>query len=106
MEQKEHITDMVFRVETTGDFKGTVFALFPHEVSCLSGRVTSYQHIGQHSNVDYNHCIQTSRPASEDEYCDLKEELESIGYSINVVKRQNRRKFLKSQECLQKNLGR
>jgi hypothetical protein len=67
MEKDTHTTDMVFRVDTTKDFKGTVFALFPHEVSTLRGSVTFYQHVGQHGSADYNHCIKTSRPATEDE---------------------------------------
>jgi len=87
-------TDIVFRVDKSKDFKGTVFALFPHEVSDHKGNVLSYQHVGQHSGADYNGCIASSRPATADEYADLKKEMESIGYDINVVKKRNYDKYL------------
>jgi hypothetical protein len=93
MERDTHATDMVFRVDATKDFKGQVFALFPHEVES-NGMVTSYQHIGQHSSADYDHCIKTSRPATEEEYKSLKSELESFGYNINVVSKRNYNKYL------------
>lgn len=96
MEKDNYKTDVVFRVDTIGKFKGTVFALFPHEVSTLDGLVTTYQHVGQHSSADYRHCIAKSKLATPEEYKDLKEELESIGYDVNVVKKQNYDKYLKS----------
>ncbi len=95
MTQDINITDVVFRFDTTKDWKGTIFALLPHEVSDHSGNVTSYQHLGQHSSADYQHCIAKSRPATESEYKDLKIEMECIGYNINVIKKQNYQKYLK-----------
>ncbi len=94
--QDTHKTDVVFRVDTTKDWKGTVFALLPHEVCDFKGNVTTYQHVGQHSGADYRGCIATSRPATEAEYKDLKAEMESIGYNFNVIKKQNYDKYLKS----------
>ncbi len=94
MEKDKHTTDIMFRVDTAKDSKGEVFALFPHDVSTLHGSVTFYQHIGQHGSADYNHCIKTSRPATEEEAKDLKEEMESIGYNIRVVKKRNYDKYL------------
>jgi len=96
MEKDNYKTDIVFRVDTSKDFKGTVFALFPHEVSTLDGLVNCYQHVGQHSSADYNHCINTSKLATAEEYADLKKEMESIGYKINVVKKRNYDKYLQS----------
>lgn len=96
MEKDTHITDVIFRVDTTKDWKGTVFALLPHEVCDYDGNVTTYQHIGQHSAATYNHCIATSRPATETEYADLKAEMESIGYNFKVVKKQVYKKWLQS----------
>lgn len=94
MEKDNHTTDIVFRVDTTKDYMGTVFALFPHEVSDMSGSVTFYQHVGQHSSADYIHCIKRSRPATEEEARDLKAELESMGYNIQVVNNRNYDKYL------------
>lgn len=95
--------DIIFRVDTSKDFKGTVFALFPHDVCDHRGHVTSYQHVGQHSGADYRGCIATSKPATPEQYADLKAEMESIGYEINVVKKQNYDKFLKSYHEVRKN---
>lgn len=86
-----NVTDVIFRVDTTKDFKGTIFALFPHLVADLQGNIMSYQHIGQHSGANYLHCIKTSKPATEKQYKDLKSELEQIGYSLRIVKRQNKK---------------
>ena len=96
MKKDNYKTDIVFRVDTSKDFKGTVFALFPHEVWDFKGNVTTYQHVGQHSGADYKYCIQTSRLATENEYNDLKKEMESLGYDINVVTKQNYKLYLKS----------
>ena len=86
--------DVLFRYDTTKDFKGDIFAVFPYDVADYSGNVTIYHHVGQHSVGDYNVCLQTSRPATPAEYEDLKKELESIGYEVNVVKKRNYDKYL------------
>lgn len=83
--------DVVFRKDNSG-----VFALFPHDVCDNQGHVTTYQTIGQHSAANYQHCIAKSKPATEQEYTDLKKELETIGYNLKVVKRQNYDKWLES----------
>lgn len=96
MQKDTHTTDVMFRVDTTKDFKGTIFAVLPHNVDTLGGDVITYQHIGQHSTGDYNVCLQTSRPATEAEYTELKTEMETLGYNIKVVKKRNYDKYLKS----------
>lgn len=101
MEQDNYKTDVIFRVEKSGDFKGTVFALLPHEAYNHQGSVSSYEHVGQHGKADYNHCIRKSRPATTEESEGLKQEMESIGYDLNVIKRRNYNKYLESlQEIL------
>lgn len=65
-----------------------VFALFPEIPHDRQGIFcTTYQHIGQHSGADYHHCIQTSKPASEDEYRNLATELRRVGYTLDIRKR-------------------
>lgn len=105
MEQDTNITDVVFRADKAGDFKGVVFALLPHEVDDRNGNVTSYQHIGQHSSADYIGCISSSRPATQEEYSDLKAEMEDRGYNLNVVQKQNRDKYIASYDALRKQIG-
>lgn len=105
MEKDKHITEVVFRCDKSGDFKGIVFALLPHEVSDRNGHVTSYQHVGQHSSADYNGCVTDSRLATEEEYKDLKKEMEGLGYNLKVVKKRNYDKYLKSYNEVRKNLG-
>jgi hypothetical protein len=88
-----NITDVIFRVDNTKDFKGTVYTLFPHEVIDYRGLVSSYQHVGQHSGANYLDCINTSKPATAKQYKALKLELENIGYRFNIVNRQNKTKY-------------
>jgi hypothetical protein len=94
MEKDKEITDVVFRYDTTKDWKGTIYALLPHECCDNKGNVTTYQHVGQHSAADYLHCIGTSRPATPEEYADLKKEMESMRYNFNVMQKRNYEKFL------------
>ena len=96
MKKDTHFTDIIFRVDTTADFKGTVFALFPHEVADHSGNVTSYQHVGQHSAADFLYCIGSSRPATPAEYKDLLAEMEGLGYNIKVRQKINQKKYIES----------
>jgi hypothetical protein len=97
MEKDNYKTDVIFRVWNNKNFCGDhILALFPHEVCEYNGNVTSYEHVGQHGGANYNHCINVSKHAKETEYKDLFEELESIGYDLNIVKRQNYDKYLKS----------
>lgn len=86
MEKDKHITKVVFRF----DKEHGVYALFPYNPYDYAGNlVDSYAHVGQHSGADYDHCIRTTRPATEDEYKDLFQELESIGYNLKVVKKRH-----------------
>ena len=96
MKKDKQKTDMIFRKEKSGQFKGDVYALFPHEVCNYNGNVTCYMHIGQHHEANYILWIQTTIPAQKSEYMDLYKELSDIGYNINIVKKQNYAKYLKS----------
>jgi hypothetical protein len=92
MEKDTEITEVMFRVDTTG-----VFALFPYLVETnRPNLVTSYQHIGQHSVADYYHCINISKKATPIQYDDLKRELEGLGYNLKVVERRNYNKALRN----------
>ena len=63
-----------------------IIALFPNEkhndMLCMS-----YMHIGQHGGADYHGTISITRPATPEEYHDLKVELESIGYTLKIRKK-------------------
>lgn len=91
MEQDKEVTEVIFRFDKTYG----VYALFPYNPYNYGGAlVDSYAHVGQHSGADYNHCINTSRPATEAEYQDLFNELENgVGYKLRVVKKRNFNKF-------------
>lgn len=60
-----------------------VLAVFPEDRNPLNGMVTCYAHNGQHSECDLDY-VETLEPASEEEYNDLKNELERIGYNLVV----------------------
>jgi len=85
---QEPKTVVIFRV-----WKGetqTVLALFP-EIDFGNYHCDSYEHVGQHGGADYTGCIARTRPAKPAEYRLLKQELESIGYNLEVRRRYNRR---------------
>ena len=84
--EEEPITKVVFR-KWHGE-GGGILALFPEIPADIHGHhCQSYQHVGQHGGADYSLCIGKTAPAAPGEYADLKEELESIGYRLDVVDR-------------------
>lgn len=86
----EPITEVVFRKWKNG---GEIVALFPYEIQNVGGYCLSYEHVGQHSDADYIHCIINSKPANESEYADLKAELEGIGYKLKVGQKINYNRY-------------
>jgi len=86
----QYTTDVIFR-----KWKGEIIALLPHEVCDRSGSVTSYMHVGQHSGANYSHIVRNSTLATEEEYSDLKKEMEHIGYNIRIVKKQQYGRYIK-----------
>lgn len=68
---------------------GEVIALFPEEPwNPDKGTIASYMHVGQHSDAEYHHVLDKTRPASESERQPLLAELTSIGYDdLQVMKR-------------------
>ena len=76
---------VIFRKDKDGD----IVALFPNIAAEQPGGylITSYQHIGQHGDADYDYVISQTTPAKLAEYKDLKEELEEIGYDLRVMQR-------------------
>ena len=78
---------VVFRM-----FNGEVIALFPEEKWSDRGDVNSYMHVGQHGGADYSGVIRASRKATPKEYADLKAELKSIGYKVEVKERASSRR--------------
>jgi hypothetical protein len=69
---------VVFRM-----FNGEVIALFPEQEESR-GNVNSYMHIGQHGGANYNLVMSKSKKATPSQYKDLKAELKSIGYKLDV----------------------
>jgi len=92
MEQDNLQTDVIFR-----KFKdGEIIALMPHDVVDFEGNVNSYMHVGQHGAADFVRMIAKTKPATDAECIDLKREMESFGYKINVCKRINQDKYIAS----------
>jgi len=76
-------TKVIFRRFTNGN----IIALFPEELGTNNpATCSSYMHVGQHGACDpfivYNTAL-----ATPGEYAELKEELESIGYDLDIIKR-------------------
>jgi hypothetical protein len=96
MEQDDFETLVVFRkykrkhkskcCQETGGIE--ILALFPDIIEKPNGACSCYQHVGQHGSADYNYCIdELTIPAKPEEYKDLKEELESLGYKLKIRKK-------------------
>lgn len=83
MEKDTYKTKVIFRKFAEGD----ILAIFPEESNKINYKTSCYQHIGQHSDCDYNHCINITKLATPEEYKDLFNELESIGYNLEVRKK-------------------
>jgi hypothetical protein len=97
MKKDDYITEVIFRKwKPYKEYPNNsdIIALFPYEIENLRGDILSYEHIGQHSGADYDDCILQTTPAKENEYNDLKTELESIGYNLKVVKKLNYKRYL------------
>ena len=66
-------------------YESDVFAYFPDEnYDPRRGLKSCYAHVGQHSSCHPDYAKE-SRPATPAEYADLKAELESIGYSLEIL---------------------
>jgi hypothetical protein len=63
---------------------GSIIALFPEEIADHKGNCMSYMHVGQHSAADYNGLMTITVPANPVEHRALRQELENIGYRLNV----------------------
>ena len=76
-------TKVIFRVFKEGE----VIAIFPEELGTHDHfTCASYMHIGQHASCDPE-IRRITRLAKPEEYADLKAELESIGYNLDIKKR-------------------
>ena len=80
-------TKVIFRVDER-DKGFEVLAVFPEMAGDMNPyrTCTCYAHIGQHSSCDV-FVVDWTRPAKPEEYEDLKQELESLGYNLKIVKR-------------------
>lgn len=68
---------VLFRAEKSGAFKGEVTAVFPTQAATYENHMTCYTHLGQHTACSYD-WLRGTRPATEEEYQPLLEELWSI----------------------------
>ncbi|MDA3780312.1 MAG: hypothetical protein PF487_08885 [Bacteroidales bacterium] len=80
---------IIFRKFSNGD----IIALFPYIVEDYKGCVMCYEHIGQHGIASYNHIINQTKLATEEEYSDLLNELNGIYWDLYLkpLKRMNGR---------------
>ena len=87
MKKDKEKTKVIFRV-FKGYAEGEVIAIFPEELGNNNHwNCASYMHQGQHSSCSPDFLIGVTRIAKPEEYADLKAELESIGYNLEIRKR-------------------
>ncbi len=74
-------TKVLFLVNEAED---DTYAVMPHLTGTLDPHtMTGYAHVGQHSAVHMEY-VADSRLATPEEYASLKNELEGIGYVLDV----------------------
>jgi hypothetical protein len=65
-----------------------VVAVFPYDLGTNNSETMScYAHIGQHSSCHSDWVVSSHKNVAPNEYSDLKEELESIGYELEILTR-------------------
>lgn len=76
--------------------EGDIIALFPEEPGSYDPSTCQcYQHVGQHGLADPTHVIQTTVPATPEEYAALLRELKQIGYDdLRIMKRTTYQDYL------------
>jgi dimeric dUTPase (all-alpha-NTP-PPase superfamily) len=89
MKTMKEFTEVQFR-----RFRGEIIAVFPYEI-WSENNVASYMHIGQHSGCFWG-VNNNSKPATKQEYMSLYNELVSIGYNLQIIKRRNHSKYLQA----------
>jgi len=93
----EELTKVIFRKFGKAE-DHEIIALFPRIAGNMNpSTMMSYQHVGQHGAAD---CIDNTTLATEDEYKDLKKELESIGYNLKIAKKATYKDFQERQRQL------
>lgn len=102
---KQETTKVIFRKWPKKE-GGGIIAIFPEEIGDMSPYTCKmYEHVDQHGSGDPQLVIQGTTLATPVEYADLEEELESMEYTLQVIKK-NRYSFLKCREetikCLER----
>lgn len=89
LEYVEPETIVIFRYWKSEFIKGEVIALFPTVPSSVDNpnHCESYMHVGQHSGADPYYIINSSKPATPEQYNALKVELERLGYNLKIRSR-------------------
>ena len=93
MEQDIEKTKVIFRMTPkTKDYPfSDCIAFFP-ELDAHCGYMDSYLHCGQHGEASINYYYMC-KPATEEQYRDLKLELENaIGYNLDIKKKRHFKK--------------
>jgi len=100
MEKDTEKTVVIFR--KFRDYEKDVIAIFPEELGSYKYTCNSYLHIGQHGSVDANDISFFTDLATEEEYSDLKKELENIGYNLivrrKITRKMHEKRFKKNEE--------
>ncbi len=81
---------VIFKKDTTNN--NEIIAFMPYDICNWQGDFTCYAHIGQHSTTNYNYYLRC-KPATQEEYKSLYNELKNIGYEIEVIKKINTKKL-------------
>lgn len=81
---------MIFKKDVNNN--NEIVAFMPYDIENWRGEFTCYAHVGQHSLCCYDYYL-SCKKATEEEYKELLEELKSIGYDVEIIKKINGKKF-------------
>lgn len=83
-------TKVIFKMTPEEErFPSECIAFLPG-VPAMTDTIMSYMHVGQHGEAAIEFFYECSL-ATEEQYKDLKEELESIGYNLSISKKLGRK---------------
>jgi len=83
MEKDTYTTPVMFRKFKEGD----IVAIFPEQPGTNElSTCGCYQHIGQHGSASI-FIERYTKPSKPEEYAELMQELEGIGYNLKIYKR-------------------
>ena len=99
------MTKVIFRewCDGNGESNGELIALMPEVIADMNyGHCASYMHIGQHGSANYQCVMQLTKPAYPPQVDALRQELEGLGYKVELRYRRSAQMVANHREEMKK----